>query len=104
VWIKGEKMNYNYFQYLFPEFESIWSKSLPKGIELSTPKIPQIKEVIYNPPATIVYWKDGTKTVVKTDGVFDEETGLAMAYMRKIYPSRSAYKKVIKNATRPVKK
>lgn len=25
----------------------------------------QIKNVIFNDPATIVFWKDGTKTVVK---------------------------------------
>ena len=24
-----------------------------------------IKNVIFNPPATIVFWKDGTKTIVK---------------------------------------
>ena len=40
-----------------------------------------IKRVIFNPPATIVYWSDGTKTVVKCSekDVFDPEKGLAMA-------------------------
>ena len=33
-----------------------------------------IKEVIFNDPATIVYWEDGTKTVVKCHNeTFDEE-------------------------------
>lgn len=27
--------------------------------------LPEIKKVIFNPPATIVFWLDGTKTVVK---------------------------------------
>ena len=42
---------------------------------------PQIKDVIYNPPATIVFWYDNTKTVVKCkkDEIFDPHTGLAMA-------------------------
>ena len=31
--------------------------------------LPKIEKVIFNPPATIVFWDDGTKTIVKdTDG------------------------------------
>ena len=39
-----------------------------------------IKNVIFAPPATIVYWSDGYKTVVKCSekDVFDPEKGLAM--------------------------
>lgn len=44
-----------------------------------------IKKVIFNPPATIVLWKDGSKTVVKCDGeAFDPEKGMAMAISRKV--------------------
>lgn len=32
-------------------------------IEMSSPKL-KVDKVIYNPPATIVFWNDGTKTVV----------------------------------------
>lgn len=48
-----------------------------------TPSNP-IKQVIFNGPATIVYWKDGCKTVVKCqEGVAnDYEKGLAMAVAR----------------------
>lgn len=44
-----------------------------------------IKDVIFNPPATIVMWDDGTKTVVKCqDGdEYDPEKGLAMAISKK---------------------
>lgn len=44
-----------------------------------------IKDVIFNDPATIVFWMDGTKTVVKAqDGEkFDPEKGLAMAISKK---------------------
>ena len=43
-----------------------------------------IKNVIFNPPATIVFWTDGTKTVVKAHGEeFDPEKGLAMAISKK---------------------
>lgn len=49
----------------------------------STPSNP-IKQVIFNGPATIVYWKDGCKTVVKCQegAVNDHEKGLAMAVAR----------------------
>lgn len=44
-----------------------------------------IKKVIFNNPATIVFWSDGTKTVVKCDerDEFDPEKGLAMAICKK---------------------
>lgn len=45
-----------------------------------------IKDVIFNDPATIVLWNDGTKTVVKATGeTFDKEKGLAMAIAKKLY-------------------
>lgn len=46
---------------------------------------PTIKDVIFNPPATIVFWSDNTKTVVKADEeTYDPEKGLAMAISRKM--------------------
>ena len=41
----------------------------------------KIKKVIFNEPATIIFWKNGCKTVVKCqdDEPFDPEKGLAMA-------------------------
>lgn len=44
-----------------------------------------VKKVIFNDPATIVYWTDNTKTVVKCckDDKFDAETGLAMAICKR---------------------
>ena len=55
--------------------------------------IPEIKNVIFNDPATIVFWEDGTKTVVKCqDGdEFDPEKGLAMAIAKKAYGNKSSY-------------
>lgn len=45
-----------------------------------------ITNVIFNDPATIVFWSDGTKTIVKCceDDDFDEEKGLAMAVCKKV--------------------
>ena len=43
------------------------------------------KKVIYAPPATVVLWEDGTKTVVKCDerDTYDAKYGLALCYMKK---------------------
>ena len=45
----------------------------------------KIKNVIFNDPATIVFWSDGTKTVVKCgeNDIYDPEKGLAMAFSKK---------------------
>ena len=47
--------------------------------------MPKVKNVIFNPPATIVFWSDGTKTVAKACGrdEFDPERGLSMAIAKK---------------------
>lgn len=59
--------------------------TLTGGLYLK-PLIPEIEKVIFNDPATIILWKDGTKTVVKVKPgeKFDKWTGFAMAYMKKL--------------------
>lgn len=51
----------------------------------SQPNFEYIKNVIFNPPATIVFWEDNTKTVVKCgeDDEYDPEKGLAMAIAKR---------------------
>ena len=57
--------------------------------------IPEIENVIFNDPATIVFWSDGTKTVSKVmDGdEFDPEIGIASCVTKKFFGSRSQFKK-----------
>lgn len=57
-----------------------------------------IKKVIYNPPATIVFWADGTKTVVKCakSDDFDQEKGLAMCICKKIFNNDAQYHKTFR--------
>jgi hypothetical protein len=52
-----------------------------------------IQKVVFHDPATIVYWADGTKTVVKAgkDDVFDPEKGLAMAFAKKALGNTGRY-------------
>lgn len=58
-----------------------------------------IKNVIFAPPATIVYWSDGSKTVVKCSkkDVFDPEKGLAMAIAKCCGGNKGNYYKEIQN-------
>ena len=48
------------------------------------------EKVIFNDPATIVFWKDGTKTVVKCmeGDTYNPEVGLAMCVCKKLYGSK----------------
>ncbi len=69
-------------------------------------KTPCIRKVIFNPPATIVMWEDGTKTIVKcTEGEeVKEELGLAMAIAKRYFGNRSRFKKEVAKASRPQEK
>ena len=59
----------------------------------SSVSAPSIKKVIFNYPATIVLWSDGSKTVVKCqDGdIYDPEKGLAMAISKKALGNKGNY-------------
>lgn len=59
-----------------------------------------IEDIIINPPATIVKWDDGTKTVVKCQNgdVYDAEKGIALCFMKKMFDNKSYYNEVIKEA------
>lgn len=52
-----------------------------------------IEKVIFNPKATIVFWSDHTKTIVKLDknDERDDEKGLAMAISKKFLGNKGNY-------------
>lgn len=59
---------------------------------ISSRRVPDIKKVIFNNPATIVIWSDNSKTIVKADKEdFDPEKGLAMAITKKALGNRGNY-------------
>lgn len=66
---------------------------------------PKVKRVIYNDPATIVLWEDGTKSVVMCmDGQpFDEYAGFCSAVVKKVFGSTSKAKKIAGLKEKPVK-
>lgn len=59
--------------------------------------IPEIKELVFNDPATIIFWEDGTKTIVKTqnDEPFDKEKGFCMAVVKKLFGNKGNYYNVV---------
>ena len=66
----------------------------PRGTKLVFAKLPAVslaqkklkaRRAVFNPPATVVLWEDGTKTVVKCDkdDEYNAMTGVALCYMKK---------------------
>ena len=56
-----------------------------------------IEKVIFHDPATIVYWKNGSKTVVKAKNEpFDPEKGLAMAISKYFLGNKGNYYEIFK--------
>jgi len=53
-------------------------------------KTTDIDRVIFNDPATIVFWKDKTKTIVKChpEDTFDEEIGFMCCYLKRVLSSK----------------
>lgn len=58
----------------------------------------EIKDVIFNDPATIILWKDGTKTVVKCqpDDIYSEEMGLALCIAKKALGNKGNFNNVFR--------
>ncbi len=57
----------------------------------------EVKEVIFNDPATIVIWGDGTKTVVKcTEGdAYDPRLGFLLCVAKRHFGNTGRYLKVM---------
>lgn len=60
-----------------------------------------IKKVVYNDPATVVYWDDGSKTVVKCheEDVYDERTGFLLCCAKKLFGNTGRFNEVVKEHT-----
>lgn len=71
------------------------ANTIKKGFEnmFGTLRNIEIVKVIFNEPATIIIWDDGTKTIVKAQKgeVFDKEKGLAMAVVKKAFGNNGNY-------------
>lgn len=63
--------------------------------------IPDIRRIVFSGPATIVFWEDDTKTVVKCmEGEkFERYAGFAAACMKKLFGSTSRAKSIMEDYT-----
>ena len=95
---------------IYPQTETDYSRFVMHIRDLTEainpkprPLVPEIKKVIFNNPATIVFWADNTKTVVKCgeDETFDPEKGLAMAISKKALGNCGSYFDTFKKWTDP---
>ena len=88
------KLSDNILNYMKKDVES--TMDLYKRMEEK--KKNTIKKVIFHDPATIIYWEDGTKTVVKVQNgeKFDPEKGMAMAICKKTHGNDGSYYEAFK--------
>lgn len=75
------------------------SEALQNGVKSFTPD--SIKKVIYNDPATIIFWSDGTKTVVKCmeNEEYDPEKGFMAAVTKKVFGDKYGW--VMRHQVKP---
>ena len=52
-----------------------------------------IKKIMYKPPATIVFWNDGTKTVAVCEkgDTYNRELGFALCVLKKKYGNKTVH-------------
>lgn len=59
-----------------------------------------IKDVIINGPATIILWRDGSKTVIRCQDedleYMTPESGIAIAIMKKVFGNKGNYNNVLR--------
>lgn len=69
-------------------------------------RIPKVARIFYDDVATVVFWTDGTKTVVKCpEGTpYDEYSAFCAALAKKIYGNNSKLQREIKNKAKYSKK
>lgn len=71
--------------------------------DVDLPRALQVRNVIFNPPATIVFWEDGMKTVVKCskDDTYDPERGFELAFLKRVLGG-GALRRLIRDWVKPM--
>lgn len=72
-------------------------ESLKTKFDIDDYRVPIPVKALFNSPATIVFWADGTKTVVKCmkHDLYDKEKGFILCVLKKAFGDKS-YKKIFK--------
>lgn len=81
--------------------EKVWHEIKPESMQptLSYQILFKPKKIIYNDKATIVFWKDGTKTIVKiAEGTtYSKYNAFCAALAKKIFGTNSAVNRTVAN-------
>lgn len=79
----------------YSEQRNYYHNILSASMEIKVDIPGMIDRVIFNDPATIIIWNDGSKTVVKRseDDIWDPEKGFCMAVIKKLYGHTSFIKR-----------
>lgn len=87
-------------------FNTKYSSMLLENIAMINNKDLEITNVIFSNPATIVFWNDNTKTIVKCQNgdTYDKEKGLAMCITKKYLGNEKRYYKTLRKWLEPKKK
>ena len=93
---KDKKINDDFLdaiRYYYNDLETVENDL--ESIELRVDIPGMIDRVIFNDPATIILWNDGSKTVVKRsdNDIWDSEKGFCMAVIKKLYGHTSFIKR-----------
>ena len=93
--MQSNVLTYNSSKFFFPN--SNYLQMTVSNMSEPNPNLVEIKNVVFNPPATIVFWTDNSKTVVKAENeTFDPEKGLAMAIAKKALGNKGNYYETFK--------
>lgn len=86
----------------YGDIRDVYQEMIPMLLSKENSKMPQPKKVIFNGDATIVIWKDGTKTVVKRSENDESDWRIAIVWciMKKIFGSYTNADKYIKQFSR----
>ena len=100
---------YNFFEKLLEDDDSFVIKLTSTGtgfpftynpIRFNNPDAisRNIKRVIFNDPATIVFWKDGTKTVAKCceNDTYNKEVGLMACIIKYLTGNNGRWNEIMK--------
>lgn len=92
--MRSNVLTYDSSKFFFPNSNYL---QMTVSNNIGEPNLVEIKNVVFNPPATIVFWTDNSKTVVKAENeTFDPEKGLAMAIAKKALGNKGNYYETFK--------
>lgn len=80
------------------KFEAVVGPNLRAWHPHPVKKTDGIKKVIFHDPATIIIWKDGSKTIVKCQegDTYSKELGLAMCFAKKFLGNKGNFNEIFK--------